>query len=363
MAYDIARWKMHGDVLLLSNRKAIAYNMIEWEYRLTFYKDESDGKVVFAMEGPPPDNIPFVSYPIIGNYYIAYRTLIYAKWNVSDNGYYPGQIVTQLDDLAAAYGIRGSVNFLIHPLASMKMLMAYDIPLSDVNAQVSEVLGYDQRVRDRLRDEDLSGVKTYKRINIGPMVINWQYRIGNVMHNQTPKSYDSATDAYGDIIPSKIRGADENARMMEISEEITIKKKDKNERETELFMLNEIIANIEAKMSKLQDLYEDSTHDGEDEIDTYTSERQASKIRHITDMIFEELEATQDMMLLEQMNSMNKEREIEVIEQDIIILRSRLNNENKKIVDLLDKMMSYSAPGKNLLENVRSEHNTPQDGR
>jgi hypothetical protein len=342
MSFEIARWKMNGDIILIGTRKKIVYNMIEWKHRITFYKDEVAGKVVFALDGVPPDAIPFVSYPIIGGRKILIKDVLSGKFKTDVGNYTPGRIINDLDTLAEIYGINGSVNFMILPRQSMQIMMSHDIPLTETNVYISEVLGHNDSIKDRLMDEDHRGVKMYKRINLGPMVVNWQYRIGYKMHNSTPKHYDAYTDENGDIIPTKIRGVEETERMKVLADEIMIGKKEVNEIESDIYLLNDVIGNIVAKMDKLQTLYEDAVRNRSDEIDTYTSERQSSKIRHIAELIYEELELTQDQMLVEEVNLMVKVEEAADIEVIIAVLRSNMEKENKKIIDLLDKMMSSS---------------------
>jgi len=351
MALDIHRKTFGGNIAVVGTPNLVPLETIEWDKRITFYHDDENGKVVFAFP-KPPDDIPFVSfskYIILESRYAKLTVKGFAKTiegmidkipyvNRSDES---SSIIHDLTNLAITYSLQGIVDFRLFPNESMKILMMYDIPLTEVNARVREVFGGEQSISSRIGNSTLNNEVEYKRIHIGPLVHGWTYRIGHVMPNSEPRNFMAKTDDRGHTLSIKTRGKEEDNERYVISDKIASLKLSKDGLSLDYMDLKIFLERVENKMDKLQVLYEKAvgafSPEGveEDEVDL---ELNRSSTNSILDKIYKELEIAQNEMIVTQTKIFTLEEDINRTDKEIRENSESLRRIEDKLSDALIKM-------------------------
>ena len=232
---DLVRSRLKGEIHQYGYSNSIVeHDDVDWSSRITIHKNVDEGKLMYVEE-PSKEEI-FISFPIaIDAYYI----------NTS--------IKDATNRLADAYGIGRLICFEIFPVDSIRILEAYDVPLTKLSSRVAKIFGggeVSHRSRVIPSTPDLRG-KTYQKLNLGSLMGDRLYKIGEAFPHITPKIFNAKVDEHNQLLIMQYRGSKEKEAIRENSLLLVSQQEDRESRMSDLLALTKEYSELESKIDRI----------------------------------------------------------------------------------------------------------------
>lgn len=297
---DLVRLKRNGVIHQLHFENArVQEEDMDWNDRITLYKDKRSGRVLFSII--PPSGEPFISFPIITDFTYT--------WNpISDD----------ISKFAREYNLERLINFKLFPHMSMQILESFDVPISRISSRTIEVFGKGEKpLWQRIYEiePDLRHVE-YKRLNLGGIMSDRVYKIGESFPHQSPSSFIAKITDENKLANAIYKGNKEIQQMKLLRGELNNleSRRSKNLYDVEL-------------LKTAYDYYTDKMDFASDNLEVST----LSKINIRSSSISDE-----DDFLIEEENEKlrsSKDKKLEILENKIIEIQEDLINTQIRIND------------------------------